>query len=331
MASSSRVTLDDLAPPTPRHPPIDNHLFYPTVEEKESQNEREASPFEPTRQVLKDRLYIGNLHPSVDEFTLLQVFSKFGKVTKMDFLFHKTGLLKGKPRGYAFIEYGNKDDALKALNMAHEKPLRGRKLTVTFAHQAPLDQYSGVGASASLKGRKTLMETGRPTTLSMLKTGLRNRHEGKTEDKIAMMEAKLRQMESTNPKPKATPPPPGVDMDDLSLSQSRPSTPISSSLPYHPSLPMKPPPQLPVGQSGNSGAQLMAKPKKIPMALPSLPILPPSLLAHSSSSRGSEAIQKASFNSLSSVSTGSGTHRTAKSSKLVGVKIKPKEKEGPHS
>jgi RNA recognition motif. (a.k.a. RRM, RBD, or RNP domain) len=37
------------------------------------------------------------------------VFSKFGKVTKLDFLFHKTGLLKGKPRGYAFVEYGNKD------------------------------------------------------------------------------------------------------------------------------------------------------------------------------------------------------------------------------
>jgi len=42
-------------------------------------------------------------------YTLLQVFSKFGKVTKLDYLFHKTGLLKGKPRGYAFIEYGNKD------------------------------------------------------------------------------------------------------------------------------------------------------------------------------------------------------------------------------
>jgi RNA recognition motif-containing protein len=73
------------------------------------------------RLVLKDRLYVGNLHPTVDEcvyqilsffnftvsrYTLLQVFSKFGKITKLDFLFHKTGGLKGKPRGYAFIEYG---------------------------------------------------------------------------------------------------------------------------------------------------------------------------------------------------------------------------------
>lgn len=40
---------------------------------------------------------------------MLQVFSKFGKVTKLDFLFHKTGPSKGKPRGYAFVEYRGKD------------------------------------------------------------------------------------------------------------------------------------------------------------------------------------------------------------------------------
>ena len=51
----------------------------------------------------------GVLKTFLIRYTLLQVFSKFGKVTKLDFLFHKTGLLKGKPRGYAFVEYGNKD------------------------------------------------------------------------------------------------------------------------------------------------------------------------------------------------------------------------------
>lgn len=51
------------------------------------------------------RLYIGNLASSVDEFVLANTFSKYGKISKMDFLFHKTGPLKGKPRGYAFVEY----------------------------------------------------------------------------------------------------------------------------------------------------------------------------------------------------------------------------------
>ena len=38
-------------------------------------------------------------------YTVLQLFSKFGKISNLDFLFHKSGPLKGKPRGYAFIEF----------------------------------------------------------------------------------------------------------------------------------------------------------------------------------------------------------------------------------
>ncbi|KDQ23355.1 hypothetical protein PLEOSDRAFT_1072731 [Pleurotus ostreatus PC15] len=86
---------------------LDNHLSYPALQPTSSKLEVKQVPPQP-RQVLQDRLYIGNLHPSVDEYSLLQVFSKFGKVTKMDFLFHKTGALKGKPRGYAFVEYADK-------------------------------------------------------------------------------------------------------------------------------------------------------------------------------------------------------------------------------
>ena len=52
-----------------------------------------------------DRLYVGNLHPSVEEITLLQVFQKYGQITKLDFMFHKTGVSKGKPRGFAFIQF----------------------------------------------------------------------------------------------------------------------------------------------------------------------------------------------------------------------------------
>jgi hypothetical protein len=66
---------------------------------------------------------------------------------------------------------------MKALTLAHDKLLRGRKLVVTFAHQAPLDQY-GNGVMSGSKHKKSMMETGRPTTLSMLKTGLATRHEG---------------------------------------------------------------------------------------------------------------------------------------------------------
>ncbi|TFK65984.1 hypothetical protein BDN72DRAFT_962102 [Pluteus cervinus] len=201
-ASSSVITLDQ-------------HLSFPTFAA-----EPEAVPHtQPTKQLLKDRLYVGNLHPTVDEYSLLQIFSKYGKVTKLDFLFHKTGALKGKPRGYAFIEYGNPDEAFKAHAQANDKLLRGRKLVVTYAHQAPLDQTYG---ATGTKHRKGMMEAGRPTALSILKSSAPSTKREGTRDKIALMEAKLRQLEKSK------------------TSSSSQNSLISSSLPAHPSLPPKP-------------------------------------------------------------------------------------------
>jgi RNA recognition motif-containing protein len=55
------------------------------------------------------RLFVGNLPETVDEYALVQLLSKHGKIAKLDFLFHKAGPRKGKPRGYAFVEYATKE------------------------------------------------------------------------------------------------------------------------------------------------------------------------------------------------------------------------------
>jgi len=82
---------------------ISKHLSYPTPSDAPTHS---TSP-EQSRPLLKERLYVGNLHPTVDEYTLLQLFTKFGKVSKLDYLFHKGGPMKGKPRGYAFVEFAD--------------------------------------------------------------------------------------------------------------------------------------------------------------------------------------------------------------------------------
>ncbi|KAG8900882.1 hypothetical protein FRB99_005691 [Tulasnella sp. 403] len=145
--------------------------------------------------IRKDRLYVGNLHPSVDEYTLLQLFGKYGKISKLDFLFHKTGPMKGKPRGYAFLEYSAREDASKALVGLHDKLVRGRNLVVTFAQQSATssDGFSSSDSRDRPGGRKGT-DTSRPTTLSLIKTHGRP---SSTSDKIAALEAKLRQMQAS--------------------------------------------------------------------------------------------------------------------------------------
>ncbi|KAF8342954.1 uncharacterized protein EI90DRAFT_2902863 [Cantharellus anzutake] len=150
--------------------------------------EPEASATSSTLTLRDDRLYVGNLHPSVNEYALLQVFSKCGKVTRLDYLFHKSGPQKGKPRGYAFLEYGTAEEARKAIAAFNDKIVQGRKLVVTFATQSP---YADVASSSRSGSRRTPSEASRPTTLSLIKSSSKPET---TESKIAALEAKLKQL-----------------------------------------------------------------------------------------------------------------------------------------
>ncbi|BEJ13680.1 hypothetical protein CspHIS471_0308540 [Cutaneotrichosporon sp. HIS471] len=147
-----------------------------------------------------DRLFVGNLAPSVDEYTLVQVFSKYGKISKLDLMMHHSGPQKGKPRGYAFVEYESKDDAVKALVKLHDRLLRGRKLVVTYANAAPIDD----GQPQPFKRRTEI----KPTSLSLLKA----RKPQSTDAQIAVMEAKLAALRN---RPDRSPTPERVAADEL--------------------------------------------------------------------------------------------------------------------
>jgi len=130
----------------------------------------------------------------------------------MDYLFHKSGPQKGKPRGYAFLEYGSSEEARKAIALFNDKMLRGRKLAVTYATQSAYEDAPSTSRSGP---RRFPSEASRPTTLSLLKATSRPQT---TESKIAALEAKLKQMQAPPPRegekpsglaslPKKPPPP----------------------------------------------------------------------------------------------------------------------------
>lgn len=87
--------------------------------------------------------------------------------------------------------FHSSQDASKALVNLHDKLVRGRKLVVTFAQQSTIPQDVSQLASKSSGRRGT--DTSRPTTLSLIKTHGRPNN---TSDKIAALEAKLKQMKT---------------------------------------------------------------------------------------------------------------------------------------
>ncbi|KAH8549184.1 hypothetical protein BGW37DRAFT_503913 [Umbelopsis sp. PMI_123] len=129
------------------------------------------------------RLYIGNLDPTIDEYALVKLFEPFGKITLMDFLFHFAGPKRGQPRGYCFLEYSSKAEALKAIDTMNNKMIKGRPLIVSFALAAPAHEDS-----IPRKG-PTSNSLHRPNLLSVMKT--QKMANASTDAKIKAIEKKL--------------------------------------------------------------------------------------------------------------------------------------------
>jgi hypothetical protein len=63
----------------------------------------------------------------------------------MDYLFHKTGPLKGKPRGYAFVEYANKEvSAVEAVVLRASQGGEADDVSFSLTHLCLLNSHSGL-------------------------------------------------------------------------------------------------------------------------------------------------------------------------------------------
>nr|XP_018622724.1 sex-lethal homolog [Nicotiana tomentosiformis] len=68
----------------------------------------------------ESRLYVGNLDLRISEAALIKMFSPYGKIIAEDFLWHTRGPKCGEPRGYAFVQFSTKEEAVLAKENIHE-------------------------------------------------------------------------------------------------------------------------------------------------------------------------------------------------------------------
>src|ERR1700681_3599283 len=79
-------------------------------------------------------LFVGNLPFSSNEDNLRTLFAQFGEVSQVKIM---TDRDTGKPRGFAFIEMTQDEDAAKAIAALNGKDFEGRALTVNEARPKP--------------------------------------------------------------------------------------------------------------------------------------------------------------------------------------------------
>jgi len=78
----------------------------------------------------KRTLYVGGLEESVTEATLRAAFLPFGELTEVNLPMDNSS---SKHKGFAFVQYDEKEDAAEAMDNMHNAELFGRVLRVNLA------------------------------------------------------------------------------------------------------------------------------------------------------------------------------------------------------
>ncbi len=75
-------------------------------------------------------IYIGNMSPNTTEDNLRQAFEGFGEVATVKII---TDRDSGQPRGFAFVEMSDKEEATAAIGALNGQDLDGNPLKVSEA------------------------------------------------------------------------------------------------------------------------------------------------------------------------------------------------------
>ena len=92
-----------------------------------------------------NRLYVGNIPFSAGEDELRELFAPFGDVESVHVV---TDRATGRPRGFAFVEMINEEDAQKAIGDLDQTDFQGRRLAVNEARPRAPRPMGGGGPPA---------------------------------------------------------------------------------------------------------------------------------------------------------------------------------------
>ncbi|MEI7956746.1 MAG: hypothetical protein WCJ66_16395 [Verrucomicrobiota bacterium] len=82
------------------------------------------------------RVYVGNLSYDVSESDLQDLFKGIGGVRNVEIVYNRS---THRSKGYGFVEMLHIDEAKRAVEVLHDQPFMGRKLTVSGAQSKGLD------------------------------------------------------------------------------------------------------------------------------------------------------------------------------------------------
>ncbi len=76
------------------------------------------------------KLFVKNIESAINEVALEFLFKQYGSVLSTKIVYDK---ITWESRGFGFVEFAKKEDALKAMEELNGREIKGKKLSVTEA------------------------------------------------------------------------------------------------------------------------------------------------------------------------------------------------------
>lgn len=89
------------------------------------------------KSVESTRVYVGNLSYDVTEQDLQELFKGVGGVRNVEIVYNRS---THRSKGYGFVEMLRMDDAVRSVEVLHDQPFMGRKMTVSGAKSKGQDE-----------------------------------------------------------------------------------------------------------------------------------------------------------------------------------------------
>ena len=89
------------------------------------------------KSVESTRVYVGNLSYDVTEQDLQELFKGVGGVRNVEIVYNRS---THRSKGYGFVEMLRMDDAIRSVEVLHDQPFMGRKMTVSGAKSKGQDE-----------------------------------------------------------------------------------------------------------------------------------------------------------------------------------------------
>lgn len=76
------------------------------------------------------KLFVKNIHSDINELQLESIFAVYGEILSTKIIYDRADW---SSKGFGFVEFAKKADALKAIEVLNGKELKGKKLEVKEA------------------------------------------------------------------------------------------------------------------------------------------------------------------------------------------------------